>query len=34
VRRIARAFFHPKQIALTVLGNLEKFKIGREDLRC
>jgi hypothetical protein len=32
VRRIAQAFFHPKQIALTILGNLEKFKIGREDL--
>ena len=34
VRRIAQTFFDPKQIALTVLGNLEKFKIGREDLAC
>jgi predicted Zn-dependent peptidase len=34
VRRIAQTFFDPKQIALTILGNLEKFKIGREDLRC
>ena len=34
VQRIAQTFFDPKQIALTVLGNLEKFKIGREDLVC
>ena len=34
VQRIARTFFDPKQIALTVLGNLEEFKIGREDLAC
>jgi predicted Zn-dependent peptidase len=34
VRRIAQTFFDPKQIALTILGNLEKFKIGREDLGC
>ena len=34
VQRIARTFFDPKQIALTVLGNLENFKIGREDLIC
>jgi predicted Zn-dependent peptidase len=34
VQRIARTFFDPKQIALTVLGNLENFKIGREDLVC
>jgi predicted Zn-dependent peptidase len=34
VQRIAQAFFDPKQIALTVLGNLEGFKIGREDLIC
>jgi predicted Zn-dependent peptidase len=34
VQRIAQAFFDPKQIALTVLGNLENFKIGREDLVC
>jgi predicted Zn-dependent peptidase len=34
VQRIARTFFDPKQIALTVLGNLETLKIGREDLAC
>ena len=34
VQRIAQTFFDPKQIALTVLGNLENFKIGREDLVC
>jgi predicted Zn-dependent peptidase len=34
VQRIAQTFFDPKQIALTVLGNLENFKIGREDLSC
>jgi predicted Zn-dependent peptidase len=34
VRQIAEKFFDPRQIALTVLGNLENFKIGREDLAC
>lgn len=34
VRRIAQTFFDPRQIALTILGNLENFKIGREDLNC
>ncbi len=34
VQRIARAFFDPKQIALTILGNLEGLRIGREDLVC
>jgi predicted Zn-dependent peptidase len=34
VQRIAQTFFDPKQIALTVLGNLENFKISREDLVC
>ncbi len=34
VQRIAQTFFDPKQIALTVLGNLENFKIGREDFAC
>jgi predicted Zn-dependent peptidase len=34
VLRIARTFFDPRQIALTVLGNLENLKIGREDLLC
>jgi len=34
VQRIAQTFFEPKQIALTILGNLENFKMGREDLIC
>ena len=34
VQRIAQTFFDPKQIALTILGNLENFKIGRDDLGC
>jgi predicted Zn-dependent peptidase len=34
VQRIAQTFFDCKQIALTVLGNLEDFKMGREDLAC
>jgi predicted Zn-dependent peptidase len=34
VQRIAQTFFGPKQIAVTVLGNLEKFRLGREDLAC
>jgi len=34
VQRIAQNFFDPKQIGLTILGNLDGFKIGREDLVC
>ena len=34
VQRISRTFFDPRQIALTVLGNLDGFRIGREDLAC
>jgi predicted Zn-dependent peptidase len=34
VQRVARTFFDQKQIALTVLGNLDGFKIVREDLVC
>ncbi|HKX00011.1 MAG TPA: pitrilysin family protein [Bryobacteraceae bacterium] len=34
VQRISQIFFDQKQIALTVLGNLDGFKIGREDLVC
>ena len=34
VQRIAQTFFDPKQIAVTVLGNLENLRIGREDLVC
>jgi predicted Zn-dependent peptidase len=34
VQRVAQDFFDPKQIALTVLGNLDGFKITREELAC
>jgi predicted Zn-dependent peptidase len=34
VQRIAQTFFDPKQIALTVLGNLDNFRIGRDELVC
>ena len=34
VQRIAREFFEPKSIALTILGNLDGFKISREELVC
>jgi predicted Zn-dependent peptidase len=34
VRTLAQTFFDTKQIALTVLGNLDSFKIGRDDLVC
>jgi len=34
VQRIAQTFFDPRQIALTVLGNLEDLRIAREDLSC
>jgi len=34
VRTLAQTFFDSRQIALTVLGNLENFKMGREDLVC
>jgi predicted Zn-dependent peptidase len=34
VQQIAQTFFDSRQIALTVLGNLEDLKIGREDLIC
>lgn len=34
VRQIARDFFEPRQVALTVLGNLDGFEVGREDLAC
>src|SRR5262249_44236481 len=34
VQRIVQEFFDQKQIALTVLGNLDGFRIGREDLLC
>jgi predicted Zn-dependent peptidase len=34
IQRIAQIFFEQKQIALTILGNLDGLKIGREDLIC
>ncbi|MGI8990899.1 MAG: M16 family metallopeptidase [Bryobacteraceae bacterium] len=34
VQRIARTFFDQKNIALTILGNLDGFKITREELAC
>ncbi len=34
VQRIARTFFDRKLVALTILGNLDGFKMGREDLVC
>lgn len=34
VQKVARIFFDQQQIALTVLGNLDGLKIGREDLVC
>jgi len=34
IQAIARTFFNQKSIALTILGNLEGFKITREDLAC
>jgi predicted Zn-dependent peptidase len=34
VQRIAQKFFDPRQIAVTVLGNLNGFKLGRDDLAC
>jgi predicted Zn-dependent peptidase len=34
IQEVARAFFDPQLIGLTVLGNLDGFHIGREDLVC
>ncbi len=34
VRQIAQEFFRPEQIAVTVLGNLDGFKLSREQLAC
>ncbi len=34
IQRIAQTFFDQKYIALTVLGNLDGFKITRDDLVC
>jgi len=34
VQRIAREFFDPNLVAVSVLGNLGKFKMTRDDLVC
>jgi predicted Zn-dependent peptidase len=34
VQRVAQTFFDPKQIALTILGNLDGLTLGHEDLVC
>jgi predicted Zn-dependent peptidase len=34
VARVARELFDSRRIALTVLGNLDGVKIGREELSC
>lgn len=34
IQRVAREFFDPKLLCLTVLGNLDGLKIGREELVC
>ena len=34
IREVARTFFQPDLVALTVLGNLKGLKITREDLVC
>jgi predicted Zn-dependent peptidase len=34
LQELARTFFDSRQIALTILGNLEDLHVGREDLVC
>jgi predicted Zn-dependent peptidase len=34
VKHLAEEFFHPDSIAVTVLGNLDGFKLRREQLAC
>jgi len=34
VQHVAQDFFDPRGVALTILGNLDGFKIGRDDLVC
>jgi hypothetical protein len=34
VQNVARDFFDSKHVALTILGNLDGFKMTREDLVC
>jgi predicted Zn-dependent peptidase len=34
LKKLAEEFFHPDSIAVTVLGNLDGFKLRREQLAC
>ena len=34
IQQVAEEWFRPEKIALAVLGNLNGFKIGRDELRC
>ncbi|MEZ5363803.1 MAG: hypothetical protein R2748_16035 [Bryobacterales bacterium] len=34
IRELANEWFQPERIALAALGDLQKFKIGREALAC
>ncbi len=34
VQRVAQDFFDPKQVGITILGNLDGFKLTRDDLVC
>lgn len=34
VQKLAQEFFQPERIALTVLGRIDGFELGREDLAC
>jgi predicted Zn-dependent peptidase len=34
VQKVARDFFDPSQVGVTILGNLDGFKLTREDLAC
>ncbi len=34
VQRVAQSFFNPRQIAVTVLGSLNGFRLSREELQC
>ncbi len=34
IRRVAQAFFEPGQIAVTILGSLNGFRLTRDDLNC
>jgi len=34
VREAAQAFFDPRNLALTILGSLDGFHLGRQELIC